>query len=60
MSLVSRKRKGKGAAMEQLGDLQKRYLKLLSEKYPTIASAHGDYQLICHYEPSEGHRACIE
>ena len=25
--------------MEQLGDLQKRYLKLLSEKYPTIASA---------------------
>ena len=25
--------------MEQMDDLQKRYLKLLSEKYPTIASA---------------------
>ena len=39
MSLVSRIEKRKGAAMEQMDDLQKRYLKLLSEKYPTIASA---------------------
>ena len=47
--------------MEQMDDLQKRYLKLyLRSISDHCVGINGDYQPVCHYEPAERNGACSQ